>query len=74
MNTENEKLMILELGITEDGYEFASDIKTALNIAEADLDDITIRLEESVESLKKLTPECDKTDYVLAACIPICST
>lgn len=68
MNTENEKLMILELGITEDGYEFASDIKTALNIAEADLDDITIRLEESVESLKKLTPECDKTDYVLAAC------
>lgn len=60
--------MILELGITEDGYEFASDIKTALNIAEAELDDITIRLEESVESLKKLTPECDKTDYVLAAC------
>ena len=54
MNTENEKLMILELGITEDGYEFASDIKTALNIAEADLDDITIRLEESVESLKNL--------------------
>ena len=44
MNTENEKLMILELGITEDGYEFASDIKTALNIAEADLDDITIRI------------------------------
>ena len=54
MNTENEKLMILELGITEDGYEFASDIKTALNIAEAELDDITIRLEESVESLKSL--------------------
>ena len=44
MNTENKKLMILELGITEDGYEFASDIKTALNIAEAELDDITIRL------------------------------
>ena len=58
MNTENEKLMILELGITEDGYEFASDIKTALNIAEADLDDITIRLEESVESLKKRYADC----------------
>ena len=56
MNTENEKLMILELGVTEEGYEFASDIKTALNNAEAELDNITIQLEESVESLKRLTP------------------
>ncbi len=30
MNTEIEKLKILELGITEDGYEFASDIKNGI--------------------------------------------
>ena len=68
MNTENEKLMILELGITEDGYEFASDIKTALSNAEEELTDITFKLEESMESLKMLTTDCDKSDYILAAC------
>ena len=64
----NEAVMLLELGINEDGYEFASDIKTALDNAEDELSDITTKLEESISSLKKLTSECDKTDYILAAC------
>ncbi len=64
----NEAFMLLELGINEDRYEFASDIKTALAGAEGELSAITNKLEESISSLKKLTPECDKTDYILAVC------
>lgn len=67
-NNGNEAFMVLELGINEDGYEFASDIKTALGNVEDELSAITTKLEESVSSLKKLTSECDKTDYILAAC------
>ena len=70
----DESIMVLELGINEDGYEFASDIKTALSNAENELSTVTTTLEESISSLKKLTPECDKTDYILAACSgAICS-
>lgn len=60
--------MLLELGISEDGYEFASDIKTALASAEVELSAIASKLNESTSTLKKLTSECDKTDYILAAC------
>lgn len=64
----NEHLMLLELSINENDYEFASDIKTALSTAESKLDIVSTRLEEKLECLKKLTPECDKTDYILSAC------
>ncbi len=64
----NEPFMLLEFGINENGYEFASDIKTALSTAEGELDVVSAKLEESLDSLKKLTPECDKTDYILSAC------
>lgn len=59
----NEKFVLLELGVGEDGYEFASDIKTALSNAEEELTDITFKLEESMESLKMLTTDCDKSDW-----------
>lgn len=68
-NENNNKAVILfELGINEDGYEFASNIKMSLSNAEDELSDIITKLEESIDSLKKLTLECDKTDYILAAC------
>ena len=63
-----DAIMLLELGISEDGYEFASDIKTAIASAELELSAIASKLNESTSTLKKLTPECDKTDYILAAC------
>ena len=63
----------LDLSITEDGYAFASSISTALSNAEIELQALEERLGESTESLKKLTPECDKTDYILAAtCGAVC--
>lgn len=65
---DDKSLVLLELGISENGYEFASDINTALASAENELSDITTKLEETLESLKKVSPECDRTDYILAAC------
>lgn len=65
---DNKAVMLFELGINEDGYEFASDIKTALSNTESELLDIITELGENIKSLKKITPECDKTDYILAAC------
>lgn len=65
---DNKAFMLLEFRVSEDGYKFAFDIETALSKAENELSNITTKLEESIDSLKKLTPECDKTDYILAAC------
>ncbi|MFT4445173.1 hypothetical protein [Parvimonas sp. G1967] len=64
----SEPFMLFDLGIKENGYEFASDIKTALSTAEGELDVVSAKLEESLDSLKNLKPECDKTDYILSAC------
>ena len=68
VNDNNEKIMLLEFSASEDGYEFSTNLKKALSDAEDDLSNIIIKLEESTDSLKKITPECDKVDYTLAAC------
>ncbi|WP_296129459.1 hypothetical protein [uncultured Anaerococcus sp.] len=63
----NEIALLLDLGISEEGYEFASNIQTAMRLAELEMDEINSKLNENENTLKKLTPECDKTDYILAA-------
>lgn len=68
VNDNNEKIMLLEFSASEDGYEFSTNMKKALSDAEDELSNIIIKIEESTDSLKKLTPECDKVDYILAAC------
>lgn len=65
----NDMVMLLDFGISEDGYEFASDIQTALKFADLEMEAITSILAENVNTLKNLAQECDKTDYILAACI-----
>ena len=65
----NEPFILLQLGINENGYEFASDIKTALSTTQGELEVVSSKLEKNLDSLNKLTPECDKTDYILSACI-----
>ena len=64
----NEPFILLQLGINENGYEFASDIKTALSTTQGELEVVSSKLEKNLDSLNKLTPECDKTDYILSAC------
>lgn len=59
--------VILDLCVKENGFEFASSVESALSEAENELMEIEEKLIESVETVKKLTPECDKLDYILAA-------
>lgn len=63
-----EKGTLIKMCISDDGYEFASRIDIALDRAKEELYEITSKLDESTSTLEKLTPECDKTDYILAAC------
>lgn len=60
-------IALLELNAEENHFEFANSITTALSIAETELLEIEGRISETEETLKNLTPECDKTDYILSA-------
>lgn len=60
-------MVVLELTATENGFEFAQSISTALLSAEAELLDLEDRIVETEETVKNLSPECDKTDYILSA-------
>lgn len=60
---EHNKRVLLEMDIQESGYNFTSSIDEALSHAELE---ITV-LNETIESVNALRPECDKNDYLLAA-------
>ena len=62
-----DAVLLFDLGISEEGYEFDSAIQMAMKFSEFEIDDINTKLAENENTLKKLTPECDKTDYILAA-------
>ena len=62
-----DAVLLLDLDISDEGYEFNSDIQMAMKFAEFEMDEINTKLAENENILKNLTPECDKTDYILAA-------
>ena len=55
--------IILDLNIDDDRFGFATSIDEALAQAETEL----VVLNETIESIKELKPQCDKLDYILAA-------
>ena len=55
--------IILDLNIDDDRFGFATSIDEALTQAETEL----VVLNETIESIKELKPQCDKLDYILAA-------
>ena len=63
----NSGIAFIELTAAENHFEFANSISTALSTAEAELSELEDKIAETEETLKSLTPECDKTDYILAA-------
>ena len=68
-----DKKMLIELSVQEDHFEFASSIDTALLSAKNEYNELNEQIQESLETIQKLTPECDKLDYVLsAACGALC--
>ena len=66
-NMENNKAVLLELVVEEQKYIFPNTESEAL----IDANDERINLEEQIcetlETIKALTPECDKYDYILSA-------
>lgn len=68
MNSENNAgIVVLEMSSGENGFQFAQSISMALSSAEAELSDLEEKIAETEETVKALTPECDKTDYILSA-------
>lgn len=59
---ENTKL-VLEMSMVDGKYDFTSSIFSALNQAELEIHN----LDETIESINGLKPNCDKLDYILAA-------
>lgn len=55
--------ILLDLSVNDDGFDFSTTIVDAQAQAEAEL----VAPKETVGSLKKLKPNCDKLDYILAA-------
>ena len=62
-NTNKYSDIILNLSIDDDSFGFATSIDDALAQADVEL----AVLNETVESIKELKPQCDKLDYILAA-------
>ena len=62
-----DAVLLLDLDISKEGYKFDSYIQTAIKFAEFEIDEINTKLAENENIISKLTPECDKTDYILAA-------
>lgn len=61
--TKDESNVFFDLQIEDTGFGFAASIDSALENAEAEL----LELNESIDSVRKLKPDCDKMDYALAA-------
>lgn len=60
---ESNSDVFLELSVQDNDYEFSSSIATALDQANIELQCIN----ETIESIEALKPDCDKLDYILAA-------
>ena len=60
---EAKSNMVLDLTIQNDRFDFASSISTALEQADLELQ----TLDETIDSVNGLKPECDRLDYILAA-------
>lgn len=57
-----ESAVFLELEDTENGFNFKSSIEAEINNAQIELDE----LNETIDSIRIIRPECDKVDYALA--------
>lgn len=61
------KALVLELDIDNDKFVFPNTISDALVEANEELCCLEEKLNETLETIKALSPECDKYDYILSA-------
>lgn len=59
--------VIFNLTVNNDGFDFDCNISNALDKANDEIKLIEEKIEETEETIKNLTPDCDKIDYALAA-------
>jgi len=64
MSVNAATTVLLEMEISDEKYTLPSPIVSALVEAETELDFI----DETIGSIEKMKPDCDKTDYILSAC------
>lgn len=64
---ENNKAVLFELNIENDRCIFPNTISDAIIDANKELKDLEDKLNETLETISLLTPECDKLDYILSA-------
>lgn len=70
---EAGNISVLDLNVGEDQFRFDTNIYNAVSKTEKELHAIEEKIHETEESIKNLTPACDKTDYILAAaCGALC--
>ena len=62
-----DKAVVLDLDVRDGACAFPSSIEDALKEAEAQRIQPDEQLSETLDTIKALTPECDKLDYILAA-------
>ena len=63
----NDSRFLMDMTVDDDNWAFASSIETALISAEDKASGLDEHISETLETLKKLTPDCDKLDYALSA-------
>lgn len=66
-NKSNNSAVIADFSILDDGFNFDTNIDEALNGASNKLTEIDELINETEKTIKNLTPECDKLDYILSA-------
>ena len=67
MDKEFNNWYIFEFSKNETGYTFECTVESSLSQANDDLLALNLKLEETQNTIKNLTPDCDKWDYALAA-------
>lgn len=66
MDNTNDKELYFGISENENGYSFECSITSSLAEANKELEDVDLKIEETIDSIKNLTPECDRLDYALA--------
>ena len=61
----NDKVVLLEMNIENNKCVFPSTISDALIDANNERIKLEEQLNETLDTIKDLTPECDKYDYIL---------
>ena len=70
-DSTERKAVIYQLSVENDSCNYSCSVASSLMLAEEERAQIEYQVSESLESIKNLTPNCDKLDYALSASIGV---